>query len=305
MSMKGFILCKTKESDLKPKKNYSVLRLVEAAEKAGHTLKVLTPEQFELVVTRSDRKSILIDGISQPLPDFIIPRMGSETTYFGLAVIRQLEHLGVYSCNTSSSIEAVKDKLHVHQILAQSNLPTPKTMMLKFPADIEAVKREIGFPIVVKNIVGARGNGIYLSDSEDRFLDLMHLIYSHNQQANIILQEFVAPSSGKDLRVFILGGEVVACMMRKSKSGFKANYSLGGTVEPYDLPEEAKWLAKETARLMKLEIAGIDLLFDNGGFKICEANSSPGFEGLEQVAGRHVAEDIINYITTKLEHTRT
>ncbi len=124
----------------------------------------------------------------------------------------------------------------------------------------------------------------------------MELIYSYNQQANIILQEYISPSYGKDLRVFVIGGKVVGCMKRKAYSGFKANYSLGASVEHFSLTKEVEWLAIETARLMELEIAGVDLLFDHDGFKICEANSSPGFEGLEKVVGHHIAEDILSYI---------
>ncbi|MDB2613640.1 RimK family alpha-L-glutamate ligase [Chlamydiales bacterium] len=297
--MKGLILFNESEEGL-TSQHYDILRLLKAARKLGHDIKVVCPEQFELVATKSDRKSILIDGKSEQLPNYVLPRMGSETTYFGLAVIRQLERLGVYCCNSSSSIERVRDKLHVYQILAQSNLSTPRTMMVKFPVDLKLVKREIGFPVVVKNIIGTRGEGIYLSESEDRFLDLMELIYSYNQQANIILQEYISTSHGKDLRVFVIGGKVVGCMQRKAKSGFKANYSLGGSVEPFPLSEEIERLAIETAQLMDLEIAGVDLLFDKGGFKICEANSAPDFEGLEKVVGNHIAEDILDYTVKKV-----
>lgn len=298
--MNGFILINKNDNHL-PELNYSVNRLVEAGKKLGCEIKVVSPVQFELVITRSDRKSILIDGKSEPLPNFVLPRMGSETTYFGLAVIRQLERLGVFCCNSSTSIEYVKDKLHSCQILAQSNLPTPRTMMVKFPVDLRLVKEEIGFPLVVKNIVGTHGEGIYLCESEDRFLDLMELIYSYNKQASIILQEYISASYRKDLRLFVIGGEVVASMKRIAQSGFKANYSLGALVEQYIPGDEEKNLAIETARLMGLEIAGIDLLFDKKGFKICEANSSPGFEGLEKAVGKHIAEDMIDYVMKKRE----
>lgn len=298
--MKGIILYKKSETELSSN-DYSVVRLLEAGKKMGLDIRVIRPEQFELIVTRSDRNSILIDGKIEALPDFVLPQMGSETTYFGLAVIRQMERLGVYCCNSSPSIERVKDKLHMHQVLAQSNLPTPKTMMLKFPVNLAVVKEEIGFPVVIKNIISTRGEGIYLSDSEDRFLDLMELIYSYNQQANIILQEYIAPSFGRDLRVFIIGGKVIGCMQRKSKSGFKANYSLGGSVELYPLSEEIEWLATETARLMELDIAGIDLLFDEDKLKICEANSAPGFQGLEEVVEEKIAESIMKYVISQVE----
>lgn len=300
--MRGWILY-FKNHEHVGEKDHGVSRLLEVAKKRGIDLKVYRPEQFELVVTRGDRKSILVDGKPTPVPDFLIPRMGSSTPYFALAIIRQLERLGVYVCNSSVTIETVKDKLHMHQLLAHSNLPTPKTMLLKFPVDIEVVKREIGFPVVVKNITGTEGNGIYLCQSEDKFTDLMELIYSNNASANIILQEFIASSSGRDLRVFIVGGKIIGCMQRIAKTGFKANYSRGGTVEKFTLTPDAEWLATEAARLVNLDIAGIDLLFGENGYKVCEANSSPGFKGLEQVMGKNIAEQIIDYITVKVSGT--
>lgn len=299
---RGWILYSKVEDNLTGD-DHGVGRLLEAAKTKGIDLSVYCPNQFELVVTRDDRKSILIDGKPTPLPDFIIPRLGSNTTYFALAIIRQLEKLGVYSCNGAETIEIVKDKLHMHQLLAHSNLPTPKTMLVKFPIDVEIVKREIGFPLIIKNITGTEGAGIYLCDTAPQFMDLMDLIYSHNQKANIILQECVSSSLGQDLRVFVLGGRVIGCMRRYSDTSFKANFSKGGRVAAFDLTPEAEWLATETARLVNLDIAGVDLLFDEQGYKICEANSAPGFKGLEQVTGAVIAEQILDYISLKLHGT--
>lgn len=298
--MKGWILYKKKQQDLTLQDDHGVVRLLQAAQNKGISLTVYRPDQFELVVSRDDRKSILVDGKSCALPDFIMPRFGSATTYFALAIIRQLEYLGVYSCNSSVATEMVKDKLHIHQLLARSNLPTPKTMLVKFPVDVEIVKWELGFPVVIKNISGMRGSGIYLSDNETKFLDVMDLIYTNNQKANIILQEYIGYKPGRDLRVFVIGGKVIGCMQRISETSFKANISRGGRGEYFELTPEIEWLATETARLVNLDIAGIDLLFDEQGFKICEANSSPGFKGLEKVIGDHVAEKILDYITIRL-----
>lgn len=293
--MKGWILYKKKRADL-TEDDHAVGRLLNAAQEKEIELEVYKPDQFELVATRDDRQSILIDGKPCAVPDFIMPRFGSATTYFALAVIRQLESLGVYSCNSSMATEVVKDKLRIHQILSHSNLPTPKTMLVKFPVDIDVVKREIGFPVVIKNVSGMRGIGIYLSETETRFADLMDLIYTNNSSANIILQEFISYSKGTDLRIFVVGGKVVGCMKRASDISFKANISRGGRAEPFEITPEIEWLATETTRLVNLDIAGIDLLFDEQGFKICEANSSPGFKGLESVIGPCVAEQILDYI---------
>ncbi|NCP61977.1 MAG: RimK family alpha-L-glutamate ligase [Alphaproteobacteria bacterium] len=298
--MKGLILFSKREEDLSAEKDYSLVRLLAAGRKKGFKLEVATPNQIELVVTRDDRKSILIDDKQTQLPDFVLPRMGADTTYYGLAVIRQLEHMGTYVCNGSRAVEAVKDKLHMHQVLAYSSLPTPKTMLAKFPIDINIVKREIGFPLIIKNVSGTQGAGIYLCKDENSFMDVMELLYSNKPNANIIIQEFIEKSSGQDLRVFVLGGRVVGCMKRSSSSSFKANFSKGGKVEPFELSAEAEWLAIEAARLVNLDVAGIDLLFDENGFKICEANSAPGFHGLEKVTGPRIAEEILDYIKLRV-----
>lgn len=293
--MRGWILYSRKMDELQGS-DYGVNRLREAALQKKIELTVHKPEEFDLIVTRGDQKSILLNGKETELPDFVIPRLGSNTNYFTLAILRQMERLGVYVCNSASTIEMVKDKLHMHQILAHNNLPTPKTMLVRFPADVTMVEREIGFPLVVKNITGTEGKGIYLIESREKFVDLMELIYANNKNANIILQEFVQSSYGQDLRVFVVGGRVIGCMRRYSETSFKANYSRGGKADAYTMTPEIEWLAAETARLVDLDVAGIDLLFYGNEFKVCEANSAPGFKGLETVLGRVVAEQILDYI---------
>lgn len=297
--VRGVILFSRKEEELR-EEDYSVRRLLEAAKNKEIDIRVLAPEQFELVVTRDDRKSILVNDQIEPLPDFVIPRMGSHTTFYAFSIIRQLQNLGVYVCNDAEAIYSVKDKLYMHQKLANSRLATPKTMLAKFPISTAVVKREIGFPLVIKNVTGSQGSGIYLCESEEKFEDLMELIYSNNQQANIILQEFIQKSRGKDLRVFIVGGKVVGCMLRSSSKSFKANYSKGAGVSSFEVTPEIEWLSTETAKLLNLDIAGVDLLFDESGFKVCEANSSPGFIGMEEVLGKVVAESIIDYILVRI-----
>lgn len=297
--IRGLIIYHT-PADKLVEKDYNIIRLLEVARSREIDLKVVLPEQFELVVTRDDRKSILIDDKQIPLPDFVLPRLGSKTGHFALSVIRQLEYLGVYVCNTANAIESVKDKLYMHQKLAHSSLATPHTMLAKFPIDVALVKREIGFPLIIKNVTGMQGTGIYLCDSEEKFTDVMELIYTNNSNANIILQEFVATSRGQDVRVFVVGGKVVACMKRFSKTSFKSNVSRGGDVTEFELSPEGEWLATETARLLGLDIAGIDLLFDENGFKICEANSAPGFIGLEKITGKIIAETMLDYILVRI-----
>lgn len=293
--MKGWILYKRNKQEL-TENDHGVNRFLAVADLLGIALDVYRPDEFELVISRDDKKSILLRDQRVSLPDFLLPRLGAETSYFALAIIRQLEKLGVYTCNNSMAVETVRDKMLLSQMLAQSDLPAPKTMLVKFPVSVSVVEREIGFPLVIKNISGARGIGIHLCESTQNFKDLMELIGSNNGNCQMILQEFIAYSYGRDLRVFVLGGKVIGCMQRTSKDSFKANYSLGGEVTAYKLTPEIEHLAIRCASLFGLEIAGIDLLFDSNGFKVCEANSSPGFKGMERATGDNIALQILEYV---------
>lgn len=298
--MQGWIIYKKLASDVKPE-TYEIKRLMEEAEKQGIDIRVMAPEQFELIVTRDDRKSVMVDGEVLQLPDFVLPRMGAGTNYFGLALIRHLERLGVRTFNSAQSIDTVKDKLFTQQILAEYNLPVPKTMLIRSKVDVNVVDKHLGFPVVVKTISGSQGSGVFLAETKSKFIDLLEMINAYKENATMILQEFVESSRGMDLRVLTIGGRVVAAMKRSSGSdSFKANFSRGGTVEPYEINPEIEWLALETSRLLNLDIAGIDLLFDGDHYKICEANSSPGFEGLESCCQVNIAEEIYNFLRVRL-----
>jgi len=276
---------------------YEIRRLVETAATVGITIRVLSPDQIDIIVFREDRSSILVDEVPTSLPDFILPRMGAGTSYFALAVIRHLERMGVYSVNSSQSIENVRDKLYTLQILAEANLPIPKTILLKFPVEPTIVSRHLKFPVVVKTLSGTQGMGVFLSTGQDSFEDLMQLIQATNKSANIILQELIEMSEGRDLRVFVVGRQVVGAMERIARAGtFKANCSIGGTGVPYNVTPEIESLAIGIAEILNLEIAGIDLLFDRDGFKICEVNSAPGFEAMENFCGLDIAAQIIRFI---------
>lgn len=298
--MRGWIIYKENASLLR-QEAYEIHRLLDVAKQENIDLQVFSPDQFDLTVTRDDEKSILIDGKKHALPDFVMPRMGAGTTYFALAIIRHLERLGVFCVNSSHSIEVVKDKLFAQQILAEKNLPTPDTMLVKFPVNVDLVEKQIGFPVVVKTLSGSQGSGVFLSKSKGEFDDLMQLIEATNPKANIILQQFVKASHGRDLRVFTIGGRAVACMERNSNGeNFKANVSAGGKGKPHPITPEIEWLATQTANVLGLEVAGIDLLFDQEHFKICEANSSPGFEGLESAIDFNVPKEIFHFIRIRL-----
>lgn len=282
---------------------HEVRRFLEEGARVGVDVKVFRPEQFDLLVTEGVRDSILIDGVSRKLPDFVYPYFNhGDNSYFSLAVVRQLERMGVPVFNDAATIEMVRDKMHTHQVLAESNLPTPATMLAKFPVDIELIERAIGFPVVVKTLKGALGSGVFLIESRKAFSELMELIGEINPDIQLIFQKFVSSSKGRDLRVFVVDGQVVACMERIAKEGsFKANFSAGGSVRAYRCNDEAMKLALRTAEVLNIQVAGIDLLFaENGGFTICEANTFPGFKGLEMACRVNVPELIFNAMRQRL-----
>ena len=294
--MKVLILTRKESID-----KYENKRFIESAFRQQVDLKFVSPEDFEIIVTKKGERSMLHKGQPVELPDCLIPRMGSGTTYFALAIIRQFEHLGVYVLNSSSSIEASKDKLASMQILTTNNMPIPRTMLAKFPLDLVIVNKVFNYPVVVKTTSGTHGKGVFLCENEEQLQDLMDLIeHSKNPHTNMILQEFVTTSKGKDIRIIIVGGRPIGAILRTAKKGsFKANFSTGGGVEEIKVKRSAEWLATEAANVLGLDVAGVDLLFDGDRYKVCEVNSAPEFNGFEKATSVDIPKCIFDYIKVR------
>ena len=281
--------------------NFEVQRLVDEFEKQGVDVRVVNPKDVDIFVDRDDRKSIIVDGKPRKLPDFVFPRTGSGTTYFIKAIIRHMERLGVTMINGSDAIDNVKDKLYSQQILGQSNLPVPKTMLVKHPINLELVEKNLSYPMIVKTLSGSYGSGVFLVEDRKQFRQLMKMAELTKPSYNIIIQECIEDSLGKDLRVLVVNGKVIGCMMRQSIDGdFRANITRGGEAIPYQVDEDIEWIGGECARLLNLDIAGVDLLFNEGTYTICEVNSAPGFEGMEKFTKVNVGEKIVNYVVKKI-----
>jgi len=297
----GWILYKNDVSE-----SWETQKLIEEFEKQDIKVRVVDPQDVDIFVDRDDRKSILVAGKARILPDFVIPRTGSGTTYFIKAIIRHLERLGVVLINGSAAIDTVKDKLYTQQILGESNLPVPKTLLVRHPINVDFVENNIGFPIIVKTLSGSFGAGVFLAENKRQFQDLIKLAEITSKSYNIIVQEFIKDSWGRDIRVFVLNNKVVGCMMRQATDDdFRANITRGGEGIPYQITEEIEWLGGESARLLHLDIAGVDLLFDNGSYRICEVNSSPGFEGMDKYTNTNIAEQIVNYVKHKIGYSES
>lgn len=279
---------------------YEIRRFIEEGLKRGHDIKVFGPSQFDLKCTgnnSSDRETIFVDSKPQELPDVVIPRMGVATTYLGLSVLRHLRSAGVLVLNRAAAVAAVADKLHTMQQLTSEGVPFPKTLFGKCPIDVDLIEKELGFPVVVKTLKGTQGSGVYLSETPENLRDLTGLLTEEGQESlPVIFQEFIKVSAGRDLRVFVVGQKAVACMERKSTDGsFKANISRGGVGRPVEITKEIEELALKVSRVLNMDIAGVDLLYNENGFLVCEANSAPDFKGLEKYCGVNIPEIVYDF----------
>lgn len=282
---------------------FEMRRFLSEGEKMGVEVQAFKPNQFDLLVTQENRDQIIIDGKWTDLPDFIFPYFNhSDHSYFSLAIVRQFERMGVPVFNNADTLERVRDKLHAHQVLAESGIPTPDTMLAKFPINVELVAETLGFPVIVKTLHGALGSGVFLIENAKSFDDLMTLVFETQPNILMIFQRFVESSKGRDLRILVVEGEVIAGMQRIAKTGdFKANYSQGGTVEKFEVDKKAADIAIKTAQALNIQVAGVDLLFTDDGYTICEANTFPGFKGLEAATGENIPQAIFNAMQKHLK----
>jgi len=284
----------------KTNEEYENHRLLETFSAYNIDAKLIHPNSLDLIVTKKDNTNVWLNGKKPELPDAVLARTGSGSNYFCLAAMRQLENLGVPVISSSASIDRVKDKLETSQLLAKHGLPIPKTMLVRWPINEELVDREIGWPCVVKVITSSHGKGVYLCKNKSSFAELMELINSLSTNKSLIIQEYIGYKVGTDLRVWVIGGKVIGAMQRTAQNDFRANISNGGSGAQFAITPEIEFIAGETARILNLDIAGVDLLFDKDGFKVCEANSAPGFYGFETYCQHDMAKAIVEYINFRI-----
>jgi len=281
---------------------YECERLMESFAKKGIAVVMAHPDDFDIIVDRDIRQGIKLRGETIEMPKLVLVRLGAGILPFQLAVVRHFEQAGVPCVNGATAIETVKDKLRTSQILSRHGIPIPNTMMVRFPIDETLVKDNIGFPCVVKVVTGSYGEGVYLCERSRDFKKLMEFIKNLGNKKTLIVQEYLGERVGEDLRVLVIGGKVIGAMKRTAPEGdFRANITNGGTGSNFEVTEEIDFLARETAKALNLDIAGIDLLFDARGFRVCEANSNPGFLGFETYCGVDVADLITEYVKFKIQ----
>ena len=275
---------------------YSTRRLAQAARDRLH--------QVEIVDTMSVAVDMNLDAPhlktvyhqALPLFDGIIPRIGNSITYYGLAVVRQFEALGVPTTASSASIAQSRDKLYSAQLMHQAGIPTPKTVAVFNLFNLwYGVQSVGGLPVILKTVQGTQGHGVLLVHNfHAAALAFQQL---HQSKEAVLVQEYIPEAEGKDLRIIVVGGQVVAAMERSAAAGnFRANLHQGGTARSIDLGQETLQLALRAAHIHHLDVAGVDIIQSHRGPLLLEVNASPGLEGIETVTQKDVATEIVAFL---------
>lgn len=282
---------------------YSTSRLVLAARARGHEVSVIDPLDFQIVVSRG-KPTLHVAGYPVPRFDLVVPRIGASITNYGLAVVRQFDLMGVPVLNGAIAIARSRDKLRALQLLTRSGLDVPTTVCARSPAGLDAALSLVGgCPAIVKLQQGTQGIGTMIAETPQSMNALLETLWAMGQ--DIILQEYVRESKGRDVRAIVVGGRVIAAMRRVAKPGeFRSNLHRGGRGGAVVLPPAYRRMAIRAAELMGLEVAGVDMLEGRAGPRILEVNSSPGLEGIERATGRDVAGAIIDYAESFAEKNR-
>jgi ribosomal protein S6--L-glutamate ligase len=276
---------------------YSTRRLVEAAEARGHDAHVVDALHCFMDIT-STRPAIFhrdekLDGF-----DAVIPRIGATITFYGLAVLRQFEMMGVFPLNESVAIGRSRDKLRSQQLLSRAGLGLPVTGFAHTPDDIKTLIHMVGGPpLIIKLLEGTQGKGVVLAETHQAAESVIDAF--RKLDANFLVQEYVREAGGSDIRCFVIGGKVVAAMKRTAKEGeFRSNLHRGGRAELVVLSEAERQTALQSAETMGLNVAGVDLVRGANGPLVLEVNSSPGLQGIEDVTGLDIADLIVEFIET-------
>ncbi len=275
---------------------YSTRRLVESAIRLGHEASVLDPMQCYPVVDRQN-PAIFYRRLSLRLSDIdvVLPRIGASITEYGLAVVNQFDMMGVPLVNNSQPIARSRDKLRALQLLARAGIEVPRTVMARHPSQARKALDVVGGPpAIIKLIKGTQGIGVILAETEQNVLQIFETYWSLG--LNVLIQEFVEESEGRDVRALVVGDRVICAMRRQARLGeFRSNVHRGGTGTAIDLPGEYAGVAVRAAHAMGLQFAGVDMLESRHGARVMEVNSSPGLERLESCCGVDVAAAAIEY----------
>ncbi|WP_373952637.1 30S ribosomal protein S6--L-glutamate ligase [Vibrio pomeroyi] len=274
---------------------YSTSRLKAAGEARGHQVDVIDTLHCDIDIASNNPK-IRYMGEELPQYDAVIPRIGASITFYGTAVVRQFEMMGTFCINESVAISRSRDKLRSLQLLSRKGIGLPKTGFASRPDKIQDLIKNVGgAPLVIKLLEGTQGIGVVLAETNKAAESVIEAFMG--LKANILVQEFIEEANGADIRCFVVGNKVIAAMKRQAGEGeFRSNLHRGGTAQLVKLSKEERATAINAAKIMGLNLCGVDILQSKNGPVVMEVNSSPGLEGIEKATGRDVADMIFEFI---------
>ena len=285
-------------------KLYSHQRLVEAAKEAGHEIDIINTTQVYVNIT-SHHPELRYKGESLKGYDAVIPRIGASITFYGLAVLRQFEMMGVWPLNESVAIGRSRDKLRCLQLLAREGIGLPVTAFAHsddFADDV--IKIAGGAPVVIKLLEGTQGIGVVLGETHNSAKSVIEAF--RGVKVNIMVQEFIKEAGGSDIRCLVIGDRVIAAMKRQGAKGdFRSNLHRGGNAQIIKITPEERSTATRAAKIMGLNVCGVDLLRSKHGPVVMEINSSPGLEGIETATKIDVAKEIIQFMEKNMKPNKT
>jgi ribosomal protein S6--L-glutamate ligase len=276
-------------------KSYSTRRLKEACKLKGHRVRILDTKGFAIHVSQ-DKPFLYYKNRKLEKFDAIIPRIGAGITSFGTSIVRQFEKQKVFCLNSANGIMDSRDKLRAIQILSKHKIGLPPTVFVSQKESImSAIESLGGAPVVIKLLEGTQGMGVILAETDNTAEAIVQAMHSTKQ--NVLIQQFIKESKGKDVRAIVVGGKVVAAMRRSAKGNeFRSNVHMGGMTETIELPKKYAQTAIKAAQILGLKVAGVDMLESDQGPLVMEVNSSPGLQGIEEATGLDVAGQIIDYL---------
>ncbi|WP_299337549.1 30S ribosomal protein S6--L-glutamate ligase [uncultured Psychroserpens sp.] len=274
---------------------YSTQRLVKEGESRGHEMEVIDPLKCDIIIEK-EKPTIYYKDRYLDYVDAIVPRIGASVTFYGCAVVRQFEMMGVFTIVTSDAILRSRDKLRSLQRLSKAGIGMPKTVFTNYSRDVEEVIEHVGgTPVIIKLLEGTQGLGVVLAETKNAAESVLEAF--NGLQARVIVQEFIKEAKGADIRALVVDGQVVGAMKRQGKEGeFRSNLHRGGSANIIKLNTDELRVAMNASRALKLPVCGVDMLQSERGPLLLEVNSTPGLEGIETATGKNIARAIITFI---------